>query len=175
MTGDGSPGKPEQPGDVVGFELDVLHVGRTGADVLRGDVAAAQRLDEAAVSPEQRLPVAPLVVADDDRLAAAEVDSCDGRLVRHSPREPERVGDGLVRTLVLPEAGAAEGWTQCRIMDGDDAEVSARGIVGEQQLLMTHGVHGREYVHGCPGRLRAEPRTVNGSAGVACRYRRAGC
>ena len=47
----------EQAGDMVGLQLDELHVGRAGADILGGDVAAPKRLDEAAVGPEERFPV----------------------------------------------------------------------------------------------------------------------
>ena len=57
---------------------------------------------------------------------------------------------------VLPEAGASEGRAQGRIMDGDDAEVPARGIMGEQQLLMTHRVHRLEDVAACPDRVSGE-------------------
>jgi hypothetical protein len=45
-------GESEQPGNVVGFELDVLHIGRAGADVFRGDVAATESLNEPAMRPK---------------------------------------------------------------------------------------------------------------------------
>src|SRR5215213_1583187 len=114
---------------MVGLELDVFHVGWTGADIFGGDVAASERLDESAMCPEQRLPIRSLVVPDDDGLAATQIDSGDCGLVRHATREPEGIRDRLIGARVLPEPGAAEGWPECGIVDGDDTEVAARGIV----------------------------------------------
>ena len=48
--------------------------------------------------------------------------------------------------VVLPEPGAAQRRSQGGIVDRDDAEVAARGIMGEQHLLVAHGLHGREDV-----------------------------
>jgi len=45
------PGR--QATDVSGFQCDVLHVSRACAHIFRGDVTAAQSLDEAAVSAEE--------------------------------------------------------------------------------------------------------------------------
>ena len=97
-----------EAGDVVRLHVDVVHVRRARADVLRGDVAAAEALDEAAVRAEDHLAIGRLVVADDDRLAAAEVQAGDGVLVRHAAREAQRVDDRLLVGRVVPEARAAE-------------------------------------------------------------------
>ena len=126
---------------MVGLQLDVLHVRGRGADVLGGDVAAVERLDEAAVRPEERLPVLPPVVTDDDRLPAAEIDAGHGGLVGHPPGEPQRVGDRLVGVLVLPEAGAAQRRAEGGVVDRDDPVVAARRIVGQEKLLVTERAH----------------------------------
>ena len=139
--------KAEEPGHMVGLQLDVFHVRGRGADVLGGDVASVERLDEAAVGPEERLPVLPPVVADDDRLPAAEVDAGHGGLVGHPPGEPQRVGDGLIGVLVLPEAGAAQRRAEGGVVDRDDPVIAARRIVGQEELLVSERAHGVEDVH----------------------------
>ena len=131
---------------MVGLQLDVFHVRGRGADVLGGDVASVERLDEAAVSPEERLPVLPPVVTDDDRLPTAEIDAGHGGLVGHPPGEPQRIGDGLIGVLVLPEAGAAQRRAKGGVVDRDDPEVAAGRIVREQELLVAEPLHGVEDV-----------------------------
>ncbi len=42
---------------MVRLQLDVFHVRRAGPDILGGDVAAAQRFDEASVRPEERFTI----------------------------------------------------------------------------------------------------------------------
>jgi hypothetical protein len=132
---------------VIGLQLDVLHVGRTGPDVLGGDVPAAEGLDESAMRPEHHLAVGALVVPHNDRLPPAQIDPRDRRLVGHAARQAERVGDRVVGRAVLPEAGAAERGAQRGIVDGDDPDVPAGGIVRQEHLLVSEGVHLREDVH----------------------------
>ena len=108
VTGDGSPDRPARPRDVVGLHVDEVHVRRARADVFGRDVAAAEALDEAAVRAEDHLAIGRLVVADDDRLAAAEVQAGHGVLVGHAAREAQRVDDRLLVGGVIPEARAAE-------------------------------------------------------------------
>jgi hypothetical protein len=97
--------------------------------------------------PEHHLAVGALVVPHDDRFPPAQIDPRDRRLVRHAARKAERVGDRLVGRGVLPEAGAAQRRAQRGIVDGDDPEVPAGGIVGQEHLLVPQGVHLREDVH----------------------------
>ena len=78
---------PALPGDDV-------HVLAVGADVARGDVPAAQRLDEAAVGAQQRLGLQRGGVADDDGLAAAVVQAGQRVLVGHRAGQVQRVGEG---------------------------------------------------------------------------------
>ena len=73
-----------------GLPGDDVEVGVVRADVARGQVAAAQRLDEPAVGAQQRLGLVGARVADDHGLAAAEVEPGEAVLVGHRPRERER-------------------------------------------------------------------------------------
>src|SRR3954452_22266109 len=101
--------------------------------------------------PEECLPIRPMIVSDDDRLAAAEIDARHCRLIGHAPGEPQRIGDGFVGAAVLPEAGSPERRTECGIVDRDDAVVAAGWIVGEQQLLVSHRLHLSEDAGWRPG------------------------
>ena len=74
-----------------GLLPDEVHVGFAGADVLGGDVAAGQAVDEAAEGPQQRFAAVDRRPADDDRLAAAQVEPGQRRLGRHALREAQHV------------------------------------------------------------------------------------
>src|SRR5205814_5286481 len=124
-------GPAGQPADVIRFHVDVVHVGRTRADVLRRDVAAAEALDEAPMRAEDHFAKRRFVVADDDRLTAAEIQTGDGVLVGHATRETQRVDDRLFVRAVAPEARSAERGTEDGAMNGDDAAVSRRRILAE--------------------------------------------
>ena len=115
---------------------DDVHVLAEGADVARGDVAAVERLHEAPVGPEQRLGLLGRRVADDDGLAATEVEAGDGGLVGHPAREREHVGERVRGRGVGVEAGAAQGGPEGRRVDRDDRTEAAGGIVGEDDLFM---------------------------------------
>src|SRR5690606_5157699 len=117
------------------------------ADVFRRDVAAAERLDEAAMRAEQHLAARRSVVANDDRLATAQVESCNGRLVRHAPRQPQRVDDCFLVVAVVPEARAAERRSECGVVDCDDAAIAGRRLVTEHQLLVVVLGYALENVH----------------------------
>ena len=126
---------------------DVLKVAPRGADVGGGQVAASQGVDEAAVGTHQRLGLLGMRVADDDRLAAAEVESSGRRFVGHSLREAQGVGEGVGLALVGPHAGAAAGRAQRSVVDGYDC-LEARAGVGEHcHLLMAFRAHSLENVH----------------------------
>src|SRR3954447_25388371 len=136
---------------MVGLQLDVLHVCGAGPDVFGGDVPSAQRLDEAPVGPKECLPIGPVIVSDDDRLAPAEIDAGHCGLIGHATGEPQRIGDGFFGAAVLPEAGSPERRTECGIVDRYDSVVAAGWIVGEQQLLVSHRLHLRENAGWRPG------------------------
>jgi hypothetical protein len=131
-------------GHEAGLHGDHVHVGAVGADVLGGDVAAAEALDEAAVRAQQRLGLDPLGIADDDRLAAAEVEAGGGRLVAHAPGQPQDVGERVALGPVGVEAGAAERWAEGGRVDGDDGLEAGGGVVVVDDLLelATHELEG---------------------------------
>ena len=138
-------------GGPAGGLADDVHVGDVGADVAGGDVAAAERLDEAAVGAQQlgRL-VAPRV-ADDDRLAAAVVEAGDGVLARHRPRQAQHVGQGLVGGGVGVEAGAAQARPECGVVQGDDRPQPGLGVGAEGDLLVAREVDQVGGHGGAPG------------------------
>ena len=78
---------------VVRLLEDELHVVDVDTHVLGGDVAAVQRVDELAEGSEQRLGLVLARVADDDGLAAAEVEAGHRRLVGHAPGQAQHVVD----------------------------------------------------------------------------------
>jgi len=127
--------------------MDVIHICGGGPDVLGGHVAPAERLHEAPVRAEDHLAVRGAVVADDDRLPAAEVEPRDGVLVGHPAREPERIDNGLLIGGVVPEARAAERGAQRGVVDGDNAAVPRGLIRADDQLLVTELGDGIEDLH----------------------------
>ena len=108
-----------------------------GADVAGGDVATAERLDEAAVGAQQLGGLVAVRVADDDRLAAAVVEAGDGVLARHGPRQAQHVGERLVGGGVRVEAGAAQTRPERGVVQGDDRPQPGVGVGAEGDLLVT--------------------------------------
>src|SRR6266852_8666759 len=98
----------DQSCNVIGLRLDEFHVADRRADVLRRDIAAAERLHVATVRAEDRLAVADLVVADDDGLPASQIQPRYGRLVRHPARESQAVDQRFAVGRIMPEPRAAE-------------------------------------------------------------------
>ena len=133
-----------QSGHVLRLHVHEVHVGRAGANIFGRDVATAERIHEPAVCAEEHLALGRAAIPDDHRLAATEVEPCDGVLVRHAAREAQRVDDRLFVIRILPEARAAEGGTERRVMDRDDAAIPARFVVAHDDLLVAHFGHGVE-------------------------------
>jgi hypothetical protein len=113
-----------------------VHVLGVGAHVARGVVAAADRLDEAAVGPQQRLVLVGRRVPDDHGLAAAEVEAGQRRLVRHPAREVEHVADRVGGRRVGVEAGAAQAGAEGGRVDRDDGPQPGGAVVAEDDLLV---------------------------------------
>jgi hypothetical protein len=90
------------------------------------------------VRAEDHLAVRRAVVADDDALAAAEVEAGHRVLVRHAAGQPQRVDHRLLVGRVVPEARAAERRAERGVVDGDDAAVAARLVVAHDELLVPH-------------------------------------
>ena len=136
-----------EPRDVVGLHMDVIHIRGGGPDVLGGDVAPPERLDEAAVGAEDHLAVRGAVVPDDDGLPAAEVEPRDGVLVGHPTREPERVDDRLLVGGVVPEARPTQRGAECGVVDRDDAAVAGGLVRADDELLVTELGDGVKDLH----------------------------
>ena len=126
-------------GDVGALAGDVVHVGAVRADVAGGVVAAVERLHEAAVGAQQRLGLELRRVADDDRLAAAEVEPGERGLVGHPAGQVEHVVEGVLLGGVGVEAGAAEGRAEGGGVDRDDRLEAGRLVVAEDDLLVAGG------------------------------------
>ena len=92
--------------------------------------------DEATVRVEDRLALAHAVVADDDRLAAAERQPRERVLVGHAARQAQRVGDGLSHARVIPETRAADRGAENGAVDGDDAAIIRPLVLAGQQKLV---------------------------------------
>src|SRR5690606_9422595 len=75
--------------DEAGLAGHEVHVLAVGAHVAGGDVTAAERLDEAPVRAQQPLALVSGGIADDDGLAAAEVEARQRVLVGHALGEVE--------------------------------------------------------------------------------------
>ncbi|MDQ1094019.1 hypothetical protein QE400_003432 [Xanthomonas sacchari] len=123
-------------GDVLGLQVDLLHVVDVGADVLGGDVAAAQRIDVAAEGAEQRFGLVALRVADDHRLAAADVEPGQRVLVGHGAAEPQRVLQRRFGVGVGAHAHAAQRRAEYGVVDGDDRLQSHVAVVAEDDLFV---------------------------------------
>lgn len=125
-----------EAGGVVGFAGHGGEVLDRGADILGGDVAAAETVDEAAEAPPQGLALVPVRVADDDRLAAAQRQAGDGGLEGHGARQAQHVLKRLVLRLIGPHAHPAERRAEGGVVDRDDALQSGRRVFAEHHLLM---------------------------------------
>ena len=144
-----------QTGGVGGLLAHLDDVIDNGAHVLGGEEPAAQGVDEAAVGAEQRLGLVGAGVADDERLAAAEVESGEGGLVGHGAGEPQHVDDGLLLGGEGPHACAAAGGAERGVVDADERP-QARLLVGvHRELFVVVLVHVVEYVHGWTSFRRA--------------------
>src|SRR5574337_1107949 len=91
-------------GDEFGFAEHPFHVVDVDADVLGGDVAAVERIDETTERTEQSLGLVLGRIADDHRLAAADVQAGYRVLVSHSARQAQHVVQRFLLALVRPHA-----------------------------------------------------------------------
>src|SRR3569833_1308148 len=124
-----------QAGDEARLLRDAFHVRGRGADVLRRDVDAAQRVDESAEGLEELRGLA-TGVADDHRFAAAERQVRHGVLEAHAARESERIRDRFIRAGVRPHAATAGGRTERGGVDGDDGAERCGPVVPEGDELV---------------------------------------
>ena len=120
----------------------MVHVLQGRADVLAGQVLAAQRVDEPAERPEQHLAtLLPLRVADHHDLAAAEVDAGGGVLVGHPLAEPQGVFHRRQVVAVGPHSAPAGGRTEHRRVNRQDRPQTDFLVLEAQQFLVAVGGH----------------------------------
>jgi hypothetical protein len=126
------------------------HVAHRGADIVGGDVAAAERMNETGHRRDQGRGLVPRRIADDDRLAAAEGQPGQRRLVGHAARQPQHVAQRLVLGGVGKHPAAAEGRAQPGVVDGDDGPQPAGRIVAENHLFVIDEIDRAKHRHGRP-------------------------
>ena len=125
-----------QAGYVLGFHADVLHVLGGHVHVLGRDVLAVQVLHEAAELAQQGFGLQRLGVANDDGLAAAQVQARDGGLVGHAAAQAQHVVQGFHVGSVVPHAGAAQRGPKHRVMDADNGFEARLVVVAKHDLLV---------------------------------------
>src|SRR3990167_5632796 len=79
------------PGHMAGALGHDLHFRNAGARIRRGDIAAAQAVDEVTHGLEQRGALAAMRVTHDHRLAATQRQPGEGRLVTHAARQAQHI------------------------------------------------------------------------------------
>src|SRR5690625_2879891 len=131
-------------GDVFGLAVHVFHVVDVDADILGGDVAAVERVDVTAEGTEQCLGLVRRRVADDHRLAAAQVQAGHRVLVGHAARQAQHVVERLLLGLVGPHAQTAQGWAEDGVMDGDDGCQAGILVLAEHHFLVVGDSNGIE-------------------------------
>ncbi len=114
---------------------DQVHVLLRRADVLRGEVTAAETIDEPGVGAYELVGAHRGGVTDDHGLAATEVVPARRVLVRHAAREAQHVEQRIALRRVRPEARAPEARAQRGRVDGDDGSQPGLGISCHRHLL----------------------------------------
>ena len=135
--------------------MDLVHAGHEGclakhpfhvvdidADVFGRDVSPVQGVDESAEGAEQGFGLVAGRVADDDCLAAAEIESRHRILVGHATRQAQHIVDRLLLALVRPHAQATKGRSEHGVVDGDDGLKAGILVVAENHFFMAGGREG---------------------------------
>jgi HEAT repeat protein len=130
--------------DVRGDGADEVHVGLGGADVLGGDVAPAEPVDEAGVGADELVGAQGGRIPEDHRLAAPLVEAGGGVLVGHPLGQAADVPEGLLLRGEGPEAGAPEARSEHGGVDGHDGAEAGGRIVGVGHLLEPLRRHDRQ-------------------------------
>ena len=139
-----------QPGQVAGPLADHHQVLGGDADVLGGDVAAAERLDQVAEVQQQRTAVLAggrrSLRGADHSLAPAELQPGRRGLVGHAPRQPEGIAGAVDGRLVVPQTDAAQGRPERGRVDGDDHVPAAAPSLAHDEVLVVEGTGGTAVV-----------------------------
>ena len=137
----GAPAVLADPAHMGGDRADQIHVGLGRADVLGGDVATAEAIDEARVGPDQLVAPQDGGIADDHRLAPALIEAGGGVLVGHPPGETADVDEGGLLVGEGVEPHAPEARTEHRGVERHDGAQPAGRVVAEGHLLEPLGHH----------------------------------
>ncbi len=142
---------------MAGFLGNLVHVGDLDADILGDDVATAEALDGAAHRAHHRgRLLGP--VGQDHRLAAAQRQSGQRRLVGHAARQPQHVGQRLGLGGIVPDPAAAKRGTEPRGMDRDDRLQPVTLVLGKHHLFVAVEIRMGEEFHGAPpARMKSPP------------------
>jgi hypothetical protein len=125
-------------GAEAGEAAEVVHVGGGGADVLGGDVRAAERLDHTRGRLHARETLLGLPIVEHDRLAAAEVEPGRGRLERHRAGQALDVVERLAQAAGIGlQAHAAERRAEHGGVHGHDQAHATGGVLLDDDLLET--------------------------------------
>ena len=110
VIGDGSPEPPLATGSPVMWACASHLLGVVGrrADVLSGQVAAAEPVDESAQREELLRPLVGAGIAQHDGLAAAQIEPGQRVLVGHALRQAQHVDERRLVGRVRPHADAAQ-------------------------------------------------------------------
>jgi hypothetical protein len=123
-------------GHIGGTLRDRGHVGLGHADVLGGDIAAAQRFDRVTEGVEDFGAFPPVAAAQDHAFAAADRQARKRVLVAHAPGKPQRVGDRIRVTGIMPETSAPGGGAKMGGMDGDDSAQTRCAVMEQMDAFM---------------------------------------
>ncbi|MBL0029242.1 MAG: hypothetical protein IPO95_09290 [Rhodanobacteraceae bacterium] len=126
-------------GNEIGLLEHPFHVVDVDADVFGRDVAAVQRVDEAAEGAEQRFRLVLGRITDDHALAAAEVQARDRGFVGHAARQAQHIVQGVLLGLVRPHAQSAQRRAEHGVVDRDDRLETGVLVVAEDDFLVTRG------------------------------------
>ena len=126
------------------FAVHVFHVVDVDADVFGRDVTAVQRVDETAERAEQGFGLVLGRIADDHRLAAAQVQARHRVLVGHAARQPQHVVQRFLVGPVRPHPQAAQRRAQHGVVDRDDGLQAGVLALTEHDLLVAGGGDGFE-------------------------------
>ena len=146
------------PRHVFGFLGDDLDVGYRGARVLGDDEASAEALQETAEGAQQGIRLIGPRVADDHRLAPAQVQIRHGRLVGHAARQAQHIGERVVVGGVRPHPAAAERGTAVGVVNSDYRLEAGGRIPAVHDLLVAGKIIVIEY--------RCHRRSLHGVSGL---------
>ena len=145
-----------QTGHMHRLLADVHHLGCAHAHVLGGDVAAVQAVHETPETAEHGLGLVGAAVADDHRLAPAQVQPGERALVGHAAAQPQHIVQCVAFGGVGPHAGAPQGGAQGGVVHRDDGAQAGGAVEAEEHLLVVMLLHASQHSCGADGLCRCQ-------------------